>query len=259
MYDPQYTSNDVKIKPFNGQYSAPDMLLFATQFIMPTLPTANCFALLAFFIGRLPPEGAGVSYKEIVARTCIKSNKTAYVTVNRFDEFEILLIDSRNKRDAENIYRLNPEFALTMPQKDAAYWLDRVCHEDAVADDDEYIGLNQVDEMGGVEFEHFIAKVLAHRGYNDVHVTQGSNDLGVDITATKDGIRWAIQAKRYKSPISRRAISDVVGGVAYYKCDRAMVITNSTLRKPARILAQINGCRVVDRDELLEWVTDYHK
>ena len=129
MHTPQYTPNDVKIKPFNGQYSAPDMFFMATDYIMPVMPTANCFVLLAFFIGRLPPEGAGVSYKEIRAKTCIKSDKTVCVTINRLKDTNVLLIDSRNKRDTENIYRLNPEFALTMPQKDAAYWLGRASGE----------------------------------------------------------------------------------------------------------------------------------
>ena len=109
-------TNVVEVKPFSGLYTAPDMLSMTVQYIMPTLPTANCFALLAFFIERLLPEGAGVSYKEIVARTCIKSNKTACVTVDRLILTGTILADSRNKRDTENVYRLNPDYVITMPQ-----------------------------------------------------------------------------------------------------------------------------------------------
>jgi len=125
MHTPQYTPNDVKIKPFNGQYSAPDMFFMATDYIMPVMPTANCFVLLAFFIGRLPPEGDRVSYPEIIKRTCINSTATVCRTINRLEEMGLIIVVSRNKRDAENIYRLNPDLEIDMPQNQIDFWLEK--------------------------------------------------------------------------------------------------------------------------------------
>ncbi|MDM8526909.1 hypothetical protein QUF58_01750 [Anaerolineales bacterium HSG24] len=122
MHTPQYTPNDVKIKPFNGQYSAPDMLLFATQFIMPTLPTGSYFSLLAFFIIRLADGDTPVSYPEIINSTNINSPTTVYRTVNRLEELGFIIVPSRNKRDTENIYRLNAAFTVEIPQKHANVW-----------------------------------------------------------------------------------------------------------------------------------------
>jgi len=118
-------TNEVEVKPFSGLHSASDMLSMTTQYIMPTLPTANCFSLLAFFIERLPPEGASVSYPEIINSTCINSRATVCSTINQLENLGLIIIVSRNKRDTENVYRLDPNVTIAMPQAQVAYWLER--------------------------------------------------------------------------------------------------------------------------------------
>ena len=54
------------------------------------------------------------------------------------------------------------------------------------------------DEMEGHEFEYFCADLLEKRGFEEVEVTKGSGDYGVDILAEKDGVTYAIQCKRYE-------------------------------------------------------------
>ena len=49
------------------------------------------------------------------------------------------------------------------------------------------------DEMEGHEFEYFCADLLEKRGFEEVEVTKGSGDYGVDILAEKDGVTYAIQ------------------------------------------------------------------
>lgn len=110
------------------------------------------------------------------------------------------------------------------------------------------------DSMEGLEFEHFVAKLLTQRGFN-AEVTKGSGDLGVDILATNYEGRFAIQVKRYDQPVSRRAVSDAVAGRDHYQCDFAMVVTNNRFTTDAKKLAGTTACRLVDRDELQGWIT----
>lgn len=87
--------------------------------------------------------------------------------------------------------------------------------------------LSQVDSMDGHTFEHYVSRLLVNEGYSKVEVTQGSSDYGVDILATKKDVRYAIQVKRQKAPVSRSAVSDAVAGMKYYSCNAAMVVTNN--------------------------------
>lgn len=122
---------------------------------------------------------------------------------------------------------------------------------------DKAFTLANIDTMGGVEFEYYLAKLLRSRGYTNVRVTE-KYDLGVDIVASKDGITWGIQAKRYKNPVKADAIRQVYTALTRYKCDRAMVITNSTFTQPAVELARDNKCALIDRHSLKKWVGAYN-
>ena len=115
-----------------------------------------------------------------------------------------------------------------------------------------------VDTMSGVEFEGYIARVLKSRGCTDVSLTE-QYDLGVDIIATKNGVTWGIQTKRYTGLVGVSAVRQAVTALKNYSCDRAMVITNSTevYSRPAKELASSNNCILVDRKILAGWIRDY--
>jgi restriction system protein len=115
------------------------------------------------------------------------------------------------------------------------------------------IQIANIDSMGGIQFEHYLRKLLSNQGYS-VTMTQASGDLGVDLVAARGPDRIAIQAKRYNSKVSRRAISDAVAGMQHYRCNRAMVITNSHFTPGAVTLARSTNCILVDRDTLALWI-----
>lgn len=93
----------------------------------------------------------------------------------------------------------------------------------------------------GQEYEYFVAEYLRRTGYSQVTVTKGSGDYGVDILATKNGIKYAVQCKYYSSPVSLKAVQEVVAGAPCYGCNAAMVVTNNTFTKSAIKLAATNG------------------
>jgi len=107
-----------------------------------------------------------------------------------------------------------------------------------------------VDKMSGLEFEKFLVRILKKNGFSKVRLTE-KYDLGVDIIAEQDGIRWGIQAKRYSGLVKADAVRQVVTALNHYKCDRGMVITNSYFSKVAIRLAHSNDCVLINRESLI--------
>jgi len=85
--------------------------------------------------------------------------------------------------------------------------------------------LSHVDTMTGLEFEKYVTKYLRNQGYK-TNLTE-KYDLGIDIVAVKDGIRYGVQVKRYKGVVGANAVRQAVTALNLYDCDRAMVVTNS--------------------------------
>jgi len=108
-----------------------------------------------------------------------------------------------------------------------------------------------LDNMSGIEFENFLAKLFEKMGY-DVSTTKNTGDQGADLIIIKDGLKTAVQAKRYNNKISNGAIQEVVAALKYYGVNNGMVITNSYFTQPAMKLAKINNIQLIDRDKLLE-------
>jgi restriction system protein len=112
-----------------------------------------------------------------------------------------------------------------------------------------------IDAMTGEEFEEYVAELLRFQGYK-TRMTPRSGDYGVDVIASKDGIKTAVQIKRYSKKLDQKPIREAVTGMAVrqYGCTKAMVITNSTFTKAAKFVADESGCVLVDREKLGEWI-----
>lgn len=108
----------------------------------------------------------------------------------------------------------------------------------------------EIDNMSGLDFEKYVAALLKQQGYTRIKLTE-KFDYGVDIIAHKDGIRWGVQVKRYSDLVKMAAVQQAVAGLKYYRCHRAMVVTNSTFSKQAKVLATVNECVLIDRTEIL--------
>lgn len=113
-----------------------------------------------------------------------------------------------------------------------------------------------VDQMSGAQFENYVAELLRHAGYG-VSLVGASGDQGADLILTRRGRRIACQVKRYSRPVSNTAVQEAVAAMAYWRCDAAMVVTNSRLTRGARELAEANGCEVVERRELGELIESF--
>ncbi len=112
-----------------------------------------------------------------------------------------------------------------------------------------------IDSLDGAAFEGYVESLLTKRGYR-VTRTGKAGDLGVDLIAEKTPYKFAVQVKRQSNPVSRQAVSDAVAGKAHYKCNAAMVVTNNLFSPGAQQLARANGCKLVDRNVLADWMLE---
>lgn len=118
--------------------------------------------------------------------------------------------------------------------------------------------LDNIDNMEGVAFENFLINhLLPNEGYANISPTSTTGDYGVDIIATKNDIKCAIQCKRYNNKVSVDAIQEVVAGRKHYRCDKAMVITNNYYTNNAKELAEDNKVEILDRDDLIRMIKRY--
>lgn len=99
----------------------------------------------------------------------------------------------------------------------------------------------------GASYEQYVGKRLLGMGFVKVYTTKASGDHGVDLLAVEpNGDTWAIQCKYYSNAVSFKAVQEAFTGKAIYKCDKAVVITNSIFTKQARDDAEKLGVELIE-------------
>lgn len=113
------------------------------------------------------------------------------------------------------------------------------------------------DNMNGHEFEQYSADILRKNGFSNVYVTKGSGDFGIDILASKDGWKYAIQCKKYSSKVGNHAVQEAYSGKDYYNADIAVVMTNNFFTPAAIKTADRLDVELWDRNKLNNMVNQY--
>ena len=111
--------------------------------------------------------------------------------------------------------------------------------------------LSEVDQMTGIEFEHFCKKILSKNGFKEIFVTKASGDYGADLTAKKDGIKYVIQCKRYSGNVGEDSVREVYASKKVYDAEIAVVLTNSYFTDAAYELAKHNHVHLWHRKRLM--------
>lgn len=111
--------------------------------------------------------------------------------------------------------------------------------------------LRRIDSMDGHMFERWCADLLEFNGFENVEVTRGSNDQGVDIVAENHGIKYAVQCKCYSSDLGNKAIQEVNAGKYIYRCNVGAVMTNRHFTDGGREAAAATGTLLWDRETLI--------
>ena len=112
------------------------------------------------------------------------------------------------------------------------------------------------DLMEGHEFEYYCAELLKKCGFQEVQVTRGSGDYGIDVLAEKDGITYAIQCKCYTAPVGVKAVQEAYAGRDYYDRMVGVGLTNQYFTQPAVEAARKLKILLWDRGYLEDLVED---
>lgn len=113
--------------------------------------------------------------------------------------------------------------------------------------------MDRINCMAGSEFERFMADFFREQGYV-VHETPGSGDQGIDLLLDMEGRKIAVQLKRWTGAVGNRAVQETFAGMFFYKVREAWLITTSFFTRSAIEAAKENGVRLVDGEELAEWL-----
>lgn len=114
--------------------------------------------------------------------------------------------------------------------------------------------LKKIDSMSidGWKFEHYCAELLSKNGFNNIEVTSGSGDYGVDVLAERDGVSYAIQCKCYSGSVGNKAVQEAFSGKEYHKRMVAAVMTNSVFTQAAINTAAETRVLLWDRSKLID-------
>jgi len=117
----------------------------------------------------------------------------------------------------------------------------------------------RLENMDPYAFEQLICDLLTEMGYEDVMVTQPSNDKGVDVKAVAQfgitTINEVIQVKRHRANIQRPVLDMLRGSLHRFKAQKGTIITTGDYGKGAKDAAfemgaapitLINGDTLID-------------
>lgn len=119
-------------------------------------------------------------------------------------------------------------------------------------------GLPEIDKMSGTDFEIFLESLFLKLGYKVERVGKMA-DYGADLIIEKDGVRTAVQAKRWNNPVNVKAIQEINTARAHYNATKALTVTNNRFTSNAIRLANENKVELINRQKLASLILKSRK
>jgi restriction system protein len=148
------------------------------------------------------------------------------------NEIPALIKKTKGKRAEDSLIKANSDYE---PNKSS---------DDALVDDwrNELLGVLQ--NMDPIAFEHLCKRLLVENGFEQVSVTQRSNDRGIDgkgiLRLNLISFKVLFQAKRYKSSIQGPEIRNFQAAVQG-RADKGLFITTGQFTSGAKEEADRDG------------------
>lgn len=116
-----------------------------------------------------------------------------------------------------------------------------------------------LDSMSPFNFEILVDDLYTKMGYECTNL-KSSRDLGADIIALKEGIKYVIQTKHYNinPKVGSQIIRNVYGAIKMYDADKGIIVTTSYFTSPAIDSASKLGIELIDRDMLKQLVIKHY-
>ena len=100
--------------------------------------------------------------------------------------------------------------------------------------------------MNPIQFEQRVADFFQHQGYT-VETTPRSYDYGVDIVASNEKCRIAVQVKMYeRRRVNYQDVMYLVAGKAIYRCNSGILVTSGQLSADAEKVAKTLDIKIMD-------------
>jgi HJR/Mrr/RecB family endonuclease len=116
--------------------------------------------------------------------------------------------------------------------------------------------LDNLRRLSFGEFEEFVKELLQELDYEKVTLRGGSGDQGADILAEKDGQRFAIQCKQYKSKVGSPEVQRLLGAMQSTESQRGFLVTTSMFSLPAEKITREAPIDLIDGNTLIEWIAE---
>ncbi|MGE0737934.1 restriction endonuclease [Sulfurimonas sp.] len=160
-------------------------------------------------------------------------------------------------KEVQNAQVALKKIALLEPKhpfiKEAQYSIDKCNMIQKLSS--ENIDISAMNDLSGEDFEELLIEKFIFFNFN-AKKTAVTGDFGADIVVDmKDGTRFIIQCKRFKSKVNLKAVQEVVASLAHYNGDIGIVITNNEFLSSAISLAQSNGIELWGNLELMKFLT----
>lgn len=100
--------------------------------------------------------------------------------------------------------------------------------------------MNKIDSFTPRQFEIFCAELFKAKGYK-AQITGVTNDYGRDIILKKDNKTYFVECKHYSksSKIGREIVMKVLGSVAAFNVDGAIIVSTGDYNKNAFEIANM--------------------
>lgn len=93
----------------------------------------------------------------------------------------------------------------------------------------------------GIEFENRCIVKLKELGFSDLKLTSNT-DNGADIIGIYNKTKYAFQCKNHIKTQGNKCVQEIIAAKILYRCNRAVVISNSDFTPSAITLAKANNC-----------------
>jgi restriction system protein len=123
-------------------------------------------------------------------------------------------------------------------------WFNEVVNRRVVELNSEYSS-----NMTPLQYESYCASLLSRTGW-DARTTRASGDQGVDVIATRRGVRLVLQCKLYSTPVGNAAVQEAAAAKLHERADMGGVVTNFTFTPAAKTLAQTTGTLLLHHSQL---------
>lgn len=116
--------------------------------------------------------------------------------------------------------------------------------------------IDELMELTPREFEEYVGQLYRYLGFEDVVVTQYSNDKGIDILLCKDDLKYGIQCKRYKGTVGSPDIQKFIGALDHAKADKGIFVTTGMFSFEAEKMASEHPIELINRIELAKLILE---